>query len=151
MKDAYFRANAAAVIMDTSGKILLLRRKDTGDTWQFPQGGIVCNETPQQAVIREVWEETGIAKSRLCVKAEILDWMVYAVPNRWATERERWGQAQKWFLIEVPSGTIPKPDNKEFDAFMWTDSQRFFPYVNALRSNTYRKVLKILLPQTVFR
>ncbi len=46
-----------AVILD--GKILLIRRRDTG-LWALPGGACEVGETPREAVQREVREETGI-------------------------------------------------------------------------------------------
>lgn len=45
-----------------SGEILLLRRcshKPEGDTWGVPAGKVDSNETPQQAIVRELLQETG--------------------------------------------------------------------------------------------
>ncbi len=43
-------------------KVLLIKRRDV-PVWVFPGGGIEMNETPEQAVCREVWEETGVRVS----------------------------------------------------------------------------------------
>lgn len=56
-----FTASAAAVVIDREGKVLLLEhllRPYSG--WGFPGGFIDRGETPEAAVIREVFEETGI-------------------------------------------------------------------------------------------
>lgn len=47
-------------------KILLIKRKKTdhGLIWAFPGGKIEPNETPEEAAVREVLEETGV-KSRI--------------------------------------------------------------------------------------
>lgn len=50
----------AAVIHDTSGN-LLLQEKASGEGWSLPAGAIEPGETPEEAVIREVMEETGLA------------------------------------------------------------------------------------------
>ncbi len=50
----------AAVICDRQGSVLLQRRSDDG-RWSLPAGAIDPGEAPAQAVIREVWEETGLA------------------------------------------------------------------------------------------
>jgi mutator protein MutT len=51
--------SVAAVIPNENGEILLQRRSDDG-TWSLPAGAIDPDESPAQAVIREVAEETGL-------------------------------------------------------------------------------------------
>jgi 8-oxo-dGTP pyrophosphatase MutT (NUDIX family) len=50
---------ASALILHT-GRILLVRSKTTQEEWGFPGGKQEKEETPQQAVSREVKEELGI-------------------------------------------------------------------------------------------
>jgi 8-oxo-dGTP pyrophosphatase MutT (NUDIX family) len=52
---------AAACIRDREGRILLLRRGDGEDLWGFPGGAIEPGERADEAVVREVREETGLA------------------------------------------------------------------------------------------
>ncbi|MGO6984302.1 NUDIX domain-containing protein [Rhizobium leguminosarum] len=52
--------SVAAVIHDRAGK-LLLQEKASGEGWSLPAGAIEPGETPQEAIIREVVEETGLA------------------------------------------------------------------------------------------
>lgn len=49
----------AAVIRDGEGRLLLQLRADDGN-WGLPAGGISPGEEPAKAVVREVWEETGL-------------------------------------------------------------------------------------------
>ena len=49
----------AAVIKDSAGRILL-QEKSSDEGWSLPGGAIEPGETPEQAVRREVREETGI-------------------------------------------------------------------------------------------
>lgn len=49
-----------AVVTDEAGRILLQRRGDNG-LWGLPGGAVDPGETPAEAVIREVREETGLA------------------------------------------------------------------------------------------
>ena len=48
-----------AVVRDVSGRVLLVRRCDSGD-WELPGGKVEPGETASDAVIREVAEETGL-------------------------------------------------------------------------------------------
>lgn len=51
----------ASAIITKKNKILLIHRKKNGEEyWVFPGGGVEDNETAQEAVIREVKEETNL-------------------------------------------------------------------------------------------
>ena len=50
--------SVGAVIHDREGR-LLLQEKSSGEAWSLPAGGIELGESPQEAIIREVMEETG--------------------------------------------------------------------------------------------
>ncbi|MGG1947349.1 NUDIX domain-containing protein [Trinickia sp. NRRL B-1857] len=50
--------SVAAVIHNANGH-LLLQEKSSGEMWSLPAGGIELGESPQEAIVREVREETG--------------------------------------------------------------------------------------------
>lgn len=50
---------AAIAVIFRNDQLLLIKRRDV-PVWVFPGGGIDEGETPEQAVLREVWEETGL-------------------------------------------------------------------------------------------
>ena len=56
------RAGADALVRNERGEVLLVRRADDG-RWAMPGGWIDPGETPEQAVVREVAEETGLQVS----------------------------------------------------------------------------------------
>jgi len=49
---------AGAIVLDTSGKLLLHRRADNG-FWSIPGGAVEKGETAPEAAVRETKEETG--------------------------------------------------------------------------------------------
>jgi 8-oxo-dGTP diphosphatase len=49
---------ASAIIVKGSKVLLMHRKKEGKEYWVFPGGGIEKNETPEQAIKREVLEET---------------------------------------------------------------------------------------------
>ncbi len=51
---------AFACIFDDAGRIFLSRRRDY-DVWNLPGGGVHAGETPWEAAVREVREETGLS------------------------------------------------------------------------------------------
>ncbi len=56
------RAGADALVENERGEVLLVRRADDG-RWAMPGGWVDPGETPEQAVVREVAEETGLQVS----------------------------------------------------------------------------------------
>jgi 8-oxo-dGTP diphosphatase len=55
---------AACVLLDAEGRVLLARRPEgrpLAGLWEFPGGKIEAGEEPEDAVIRELHEELGIA------------------------------------------------------------------------------------------
>ena len=57
--DLLLLPGASAVVRDDAGRILFLRRGDDG-TWSLPAGMIEPGEQPADAVLREIFEETGV-------------------------------------------------------------------------------------------
>ena len=53
------RPGACAIIFDDDGKVLLERRSDNG-FWGLPGGAVEVGESVEQAVKREVMEETAL-------------------------------------------------------------------------------------------
>ena len=51
--------SVAAVVVDDSNRVLVIRRQDNG-AWQLPGGVLELDETPEAGVCREVREETGV-------------------------------------------------------------------------------------------
>ena len=60
-----FRPNAAALILNRSGELLVCERINDRGAWQFPQGGIDEGESALEAMYREVLEEVGIPEKDL--------------------------------------------------------------------------------------
>lgn len=52
-------AGVDAIVRNERGEILLIRRSD-GGTWDLPGGAVEPGETPSEALLREVREETGL-------------------------------------------------------------------------------------------
>jgi 8-oxo-dGTP pyrophosphatase MutT (NUDIX family) len=57
--DLLLMPSVAAVLHDAHGR-LLLQEKSSGEGWSLPAGAIEPGESPEQAIQREVLEETGL-------------------------------------------------------------------------------------------
>ncbi len=60
----------AAALVDTDGRVLLAQRpkgKQLEGLWEFPGGKINADERPEDALIRELGEELGIAVKAPCL------------------------------------------------------------------------------------
>ncbi len=92
-----------AVVRD--GRLLLVRRasRHGKGNWQLPGGYIEPDETIEQAVVREVLEETGVT-------AEVEG--LVGVRNRYNPEL---GNGLYVVLLLHPVGGEPRPDGREVD------------------------------------
>jgi len=59
--------SVTGLVFDEARRVLLVRHEN-GNVWVAPGGAIDPDEAPQDAVVREVWEETGlhVAPTSLC-------------------------------------------------------------------------------------
>ncbi len=60
----------AAALVDADGRVLLQQRpagKSLAGLWEFPGGKLEAGETPEDALIREIEEELGIAVPHACL------------------------------------------------------------------------------------
>jgi 8-oxo-dGTP pyrophosphatase MutT (NUDIX family) len=54
-----FMPSVAGIVRNELGEVLL-QNKGNGEKWSLPAGAIELGEAPAEAVVREVWEETGL-------------------------------------------------------------------------------------------
>jgi 8-oxo-dGTP pyrophosphatase MutT (NUDIX family) len=104
----------AAVIEDELGRILL-QEKSSGEAWSLPGGAIEPGETPEQAICREVREETGLlVEPRRIIGVYGGRHFRYTYPN---------GDKVEYLVVLylcVPTGTSSEPPDPE------TRSLRYF-------------------------
>lgn len=144
-----YRPGVGIVLVNRDGRVFVGRRIDMPagwPAWQMPQGGIDSDETPMQAALRELFEETGTDKAEIV--AETRDWLHYDLPDPIA--RSAWGgrfrgQRQKWFLMRF-DGQDADIDltrhDAEFDAWKWVAPSALPRLVVDFKRDVYQALLE---------
>jgi putative (di)nucleoside polyphosphate hydrolase len=131
------------MIIGEGNRVLAFRRKGTPSkekTWQMPQGGIGIDETPTDAVWRELREEAGLTPDDLELVTACDQWIVYEVPKEYRSPKVGWGQAQRWFLFRAKSGLVVNTDGAEFDAYAWLTPAELLTRAVEFRKPVYERV-----------
>lgn len=140
--EQYFRAGVGILIMNGAGHVLALERSDIPGAWQLPQGGLLENEEPKRAAIREVREETGIAEGDLEYVDAFPGPLAYELPPEARTIKTGRGQVQYWFLYRF-TGDDEKIDVKpggEFSAWRWMPFGKLVGTVVEFRRPVYERL-----------
>ena len=94
-----YRKAVGAFLINDDNKIYFFQRSDFPENWQSPEGGIEKNETPLDAIYREIKEEIGIDKEKLELIAETKDFYRYNFLNN-EIKYGFIGQEKKFFLFK---------------------------------------------------
>lgn len=145
-----YRPNVGIAIFSRKGHVWLgrrtgVRKDDTRYAWQMPQGGIDRGETPTQAAIRELGEETGLEADQVELLEEIEPWLFYDFPPALKAKLTGpfYGQRQKWFAFRfIGSDTDFRLDKHtiEFDAWKWAALEDAPDLVIPFKAAVYREV-----------
>lgn len=147
-----FRANVGIILANGKGKVFWARRVGQ-DAWQFPQGGIAENETPEQAMYRELYEEIGLRPEHVKIVASTKGWLRYRLPKRLLRHNSEplcIGQKQKWFLLHYQSTDdavrLDLHEKPEFDHWNWVSYWYPVDRVVSFKRGVYSRALKELSP-----
>ena len=97
----------SVAVQDERGRVLLVRHVE-GDEWTTPGGMIDPYESPADAAVREVWEETGLAVELTRILG------VFGGPRHWTQygNGDRIAWVATLFAARVTGGT-PRADGVE--------------------------------------
>ncbi|GAB6854977.1 RNA pyrophosphohydrolase [Asaia astilbis] len=146
-----YRPNVGITLFNSAGALFLARRADLRDVWQCPQGGIDENETPEDAAIRELREETGLSEALLL--GSFPGWLPYDLPAHLigkALGGKFRGQTQRWFAMRMTqddsainlAGDGSEP--AEFDRWEWVMPGDVTRFNLGFKRPLYEKILPVL-------
>ena len=114
-----YRPNVGLALFSKQGHVWLgrragVRKDDVRYAWQMPQGGIDRGETPSQAALRELGEETGLEPDQVELLEEYEPWLFYDFPPALKAKLTGpyYGQRQKWFAYRFTGSDTRKRRNK---------------------------------------
>jgi putative (di)nucleoside polyphosphate hydrolase len=142
-----FRLGVCMIICNPQGKVLWAKRRDK-ESWQFPQGGILKNEAPEEALYRELEEETGLTTQDTQLLGSTQTWLTYVWPDsiRFPYRGiDCIGQKQKWFLLRLISDDtkiyLNNTQPPEFVEWQWVDYWYPVDHVVSFKKTAYSQAL----------
>ena len=147
-----FRPNVGIIILNKRGQVFWGRRVGQ-NAWQFPQGGISENETPEQAMFRELHEEVGLVPEDVKILSVTPRWLRYRLPApfiRQHTSPRCIGQKQKWFLLQLVTDeeriNLKLSIKPEFDEWRWVSYWYPMQEVINFKRRVYKQALRHFAP-----
>lgn len=145
-----FRPNVGIILLNSHNEVWWGKRARE-HSWQFPQGGIKYGETPEQAMYRELKEETGLNQEHVKVMGRTRDWLRYEVPEQFIRREIRGhyrGQKQIWFLLRMIGRdsdiNLRVTNSPEFDAWRWHQYWVPLDVVIEFKRDVYMRALQEL-------
>ena len=154
-----YRSNVGIILCNDAGRVFWAKRIGA-NSWQFPQGGIDCNEDPQTAMYRELWEETGLEEKDVQLIGRTRYWLRYKLPERYIRRKSSpvcIGQKQIWYLLRLlsheSSFRLDRSERAEFDSWRWVEYWDPLKDVVYFKRSVYRRAMMelgaMLIPDAV--
>ena len=147
-----FRSNVGIILTRQDGSLLLGGRLGQAG-WQFPQGGMQIDETPEQAMYRELAEEIGLEPADVELLGQTQEWLHYRLPEKFIRRNSEpvcIGQKQVWFMLRLQSSEdrvqLDASDLPEFDRWRWVDYWQPVKEVIHFKRQVYVSALAELAP-----
>lgn len=126
MKTEHHRSAGGLVVRES---LILLISTQEGKRWQLPKGHIEQGETPEEAAVREVREETGVTGRILAPLPPVEYWYI-------EKGRRRVHKTVEYYLLSYVSGDTADFDAREVsgaDWFSWEEGLARLSFENERR------------------
>jgi len=135
-----YALSVKGVVLDPQGRCLLLRRslicKANAGKWEFPGGKLDPNERVDEALLREVAEETGLAVTVRRVAG--------------AAESEMAERNIAYLILEVLAVTDEVQLSEEHDQFIWVPPDQLADIELASQFRSFALAYARNLPQSEY-
>lgn len=147
-----FRANVGIILANGESQLLLAGRIGRKG-WQFPQGGMLVGESPEEAMYRELHEEVGLRADDVEVLGATCNWLRYRLPDKFVRHGSKplcIGQKQRWFILRLRGQEsrlqLDTSETPEFDRWRWVEFWRPVHEVIYFKRRVYVRALHDLGP-----
>lgn len=147
--DYLYRSGVGIMLINQKKEIFVGKRIDNhSDSWQMPQGGLDAGETEDEAMFRELREETGITDSCIKVLYKSQGYHYYNLPYK--LQKKFWGgkylgQKQRWYLAEFvgdENSISVQTEKPEFSEWKWISRGNIVDAIVAFKRGLYEEVVE---------
>ena len=142
-----YRSNVGIILCNAQGHVFWAKRSRV-NSWQFPQGGIEKNEDSEQAMFRELREETGLDNKHVQIIGRTRYWLKYRLPEKYIRHNSHplcIGQKQIWYLLKLVGDEanviLDRHTKPEFDDWQWIGYWEPLKSVVYFKRKVYRKAM----------
>jgi putative (di)nucleoside polyphosphate hydrolase len=146
--DHLYRIGVGIMIINNQKEIFVGKRIDNNsDAWQMPQGGIDAGENEDEAMFRELKEETGILLDNIKILQKSKSYHYYNLPYN--LQKKFWkgkylGQKQKWYIVQFigDENLINiKTEHPEFSDWRWISKEKIISTIVDFKQNLYQSII----------
>jgi 8-oxo-dGTP pyrophosphatase MutT (NUDIX family) len=121
---------AGGVVTNTKNEVLMIFRRNS---WDLPKGKIDEGESPEEAAVREIQEETGLNDVKLG------DFICHTY-HTYTMKGKRILKKTWWYTMTTPEMTLIPQTSEDIEQAVWVDLQNF---LNA-KHTVYGSILDVL-------
>ncbi len=136
----FYRKNVVGFIFNNKNQVLLVNKAGESDYWGLPQGGVDNGESNNNAILREVKEETNISSVDILGKFENI--YKYKWTRNCANTGYK-GQKQTLYILKFNGKDSEiKLSPWELKGWKWVDIDRLISESNEIRKEAYEIFLE---------